>query len=71
MSVLSDEESVGSVLAEEGKEARRRTENLSATFAEVIIDDARCGWEHDVCLGEMYEQWASLVAAARNNGSVR
>lgn len=33
MSVLSDEESVGSVLPEEGKEARRRTENLSATFA--------------------------------------
>lgn len=26
---------------------------------------------HDVCLGEMYEQWASLVVAARKNGGVR
>lgn len=57
MSVFSDEESVP---AEEGKEARRRPENLAASFASDAVDDDRCGWEHEDCKGAEYEEWARI-----------
>lgn len=60
MSVFSDDESIP---AEEGKEAWRTPENLAASFASDVVDDNRCGWEHEDCMGAEYEEWAAFVAA--------